>query len=350
MQKLSKNTSDLLYLIGCALDKKDPEPRNYNFEYLFKLAKKSNVVSMIYPAINGKFDLSLDWAFSYKTGIRRCMLMDAERQSLYDFMYKNKIWHTDLKGIVMQDLYPEYGMRLYGDNDILFDKYYEDIVDKYMLERGYKVTRSLRHNQYLKPPIFNFELHKTLFNEAPYKKIYDYFCDKQFLNNEDFYLHLICHRYKDYNVAGTGLKNLCDLYVYMKKYNLDFGYIEKACEAMDIADFELQSRNLAINALSNQAKLSFQDVEELEKIVAHGEYGDLDNYVASKLDQYCKTPGDFRAYFFPSLDSMQKRGFSYAKHKALVPLYWARMYVNAGKTFGLKNLGSSFYHNLANKK
>ena len=47
--------------------------------------------------------------------------MDAEREALLDFFEKSGIWYLPLKGAVLNGIYPQYGLRQFAKNDILFD-------------------------------------------------------------------------------------------------------------------------------------------------------------------------------------------------------------------------------------
>ena len=49
------------------------------------------------------------------------MLLDAERHRLEKNLTEHGIWYMPLKGSILKDWYPKFGMREMADNDILFD-------------------------------------------------------------------------------------------------------------------------------------------------------------------------------------------------------------------------------------
>ena len=160
-----------------------------------------------------------------------------------------------LKGSVLQALYPKYGMRQMSDNDILYDpsgqKWLADIMER----RGYdvEVCGKSNHDVFLKPPIFNFEMHTSLFGQFSGGAWYNYYKNvkerlladegasyRYHFTDEDFYLYMTAHTYKHYSYSGVGLRSLVDAYVFTeaKGGSMDWGYIGREAAGMGIADFE----------------------------------------------------------------------------------------------------------------
>ena len=134
---------------------------------------------------------------------RNIALLDAERAVVLEKMEETGIWYMPLKGSVLKNLYPRYGMREMADNDILFDKERGDDLRQIMVGRGFTVENydNGPHDIYLKKPVYNFEMHRTLFSATGRKDLYPYFADvkdrlvldagKAFgyhFTDEDFYL------------------------------------------------------------------------------------------------------------------------------------------------------------------
>lgn len=65
-----------------------------------------------------------------------------------------------LKGSILKDWYPKFGMREMADNDILFDASKRKEVKAIFQGRGYTVKEydKSNHDAYEKPPIYNFEI------------------------------------------------------------------------------------------------------------------------------------------------------------------------------------------------
>lgn len=238
-----------------------------------------------------------------------------------------------LKGIVLQELYPQYGMRQMVDNDILFDKNFERFVNNFMLKNGYRVKPGNMHNEYDKDPLYNFELHKTLCGKWPSEKFYKYFTDPKRLcgadnlkklSNEDFYLFQTTHAYRHDLAQGIGIRQLIDTYVVLKKMNIDLEYVEKICDQLDVKDFEKNLRNLSCKLFADPTKfpeLNEQENKKLNEYFESSTTGSFEQHVGHKIEKYTKDPKTFFAFFFPSIETMQNRGLKYAKHKALLPAY-----------------------------
>ena len=61
----------------------------------------------------------------------------AEMASIFAKMRNAGIWYMPLKGTVLKDCYPQFGMREMADHDILFDASRADDVKAIMIEMGY---------------------------------------------------------------------------------------------------------------------------------------------------------------------------------------------------------------------
>ena len=92
-------------------------------------------------------------------------------------MEKKHIWDCNLKGIILKNYYPEYGLREMADNDILFDETKAEALKSIMEELGFKTIlySAGNHDVYYMSPIFNFEMHRSLYARYHEPLIYDYF-------------------------------------------------------------------------------------------------------------------------------------------------------------------------------
>jgi hypothetical protein len=293
--------------------------------------------------------LPKEWNESISKAVRKVILFDAERSKLFQFMEQKGIWYLPLKGVILKDYYPGIGMRQMSDNDILFDCTYCDEVQKYMVSQGYKATIGHgNHDVYEKEPVYNFELHRSLYgqeHQEGWKEYYENVKDKLILNSgasygyhfsdEDFYVYIVSHAYKHYADGGTGLRTLIDFYVYLnKKPELDFEYVEKECEALGIREFEQKSRKLCLKifseAISNGMKafedsLSAEENEMLLYYLSSGVYGTLDRSVEHRFKKFeeKESKSKFR-YFMRRVFGDMKFYETYFpffyKHKILLPV------------------------------
>ena len=236
-------------------------------------------------------------------------------------------------------------MRQMSDQDILFDETYAQDVKQYMVSRGYKVESygENHHDVYEKNPVYNFELHRSLYTSshkqvwaAYYKNIkeklllQDRVSYGQQMTDEDFYIFMVSHAYKHYDGQGTGIRTLLDFYVYLQaKTELDFSYIETECRKLEIEAFEKDSRVLCKkvfgeNAVNTIGSLGDEERNMLSYYLGSGVYGSRQQMVKNRLTAYKKEGRHFaRLYYswhrlFPGMEVYQHYPFS--GHKITLPL------------------------------
>ena len=223
---MEKTSELLIYLMACSLQSTKPEEAllaNIDMEALLRLAKAHSVSAMVCMALEQTDAFQhtaettrLKWLDAKNKAVRKNMLLDAERHRLEKEFAEHGIWYMPLKGSILKDWYPKFGMREMADNDILFDASKRKEVKVIFQGRGYTVKgyNKSNHDEYEKPPIYNFEMHVEL-----YHKIYDTFNEKYadvkqrlipdaevpyrfHFTPEDFYVFVIVHAYSITAVAA----------------------------------------------------------------------------------------------------------------------------------------------------
>ncbi len=284
--------------------------------------------------------------------IRKTLLMDAERGKILAAMEARGIWYAPLKGATINAVYPQYGTRQFADNDILFDaERWRDVRD-FMKGRGYK-TESVSigaHDAYLKPPIYNFELHRRLFaeGECPFSTAAAaYYGDVKerlikdegnqygyHFVDEDFYVYFLAHACKHYSWSGTGLRTLLDLYLYRRaKPDLDTAYIAAEVQKLGLADFEATCFRLTEKIFSPSANSALTERERdmLRLVENAGVYGSIAQRVQSGLRRYqgddlpvtawTKVKYLFRQ-LFPEWEWYRGNAPFVYRHRWAVPFFW----------------------------
>lgn len=262
------------------------------------------------------------------------MLMDEERNRLYKFMDDKNIWRMPLKGLIVRDYYPTPAMREMSDNDILFDKNFEDDVRKHMKQLGYKTSSDYRHINCKKKPCYRFEIHMNCYVEGDNPNFLNYYKNiedrliKDGLNysfsKEDFYIYQVCHHYNHNQSTGTGLRPLMDTYLYLKHNSLDFNYINEEMKKLKISDFELRCRNLANKLFTNPEKfpkLNDEEAKLFEKAMGTSAYGSVRPVLEKRFKDLGDSNTSLLRYMFPSYKFFEERHLRFAKHKALLPYY-----------------------------
>jgi len=290
---------DMIYLAACGVNQVQPEVeylKKINIEELYRLSRTHYLDALVGMTLKqAKVILSKEWIEGIGKSVRKNVLFDVERTNLLNYMEKTGIWYLPLKGIILKELYPAVGMRQMSDNDILFDETYSDMVRAYMEEQGYETVsfRKGNHDIYKKEPIYNFEMHTSLYNSSHQEGWEDYYKDIKkrlhlntdssygyHLSDEDFYVYMLSHAYKHYVGSGTGLRSLLDFYVYLntKEQTMDFDYIQKECKVLGLAEFEEQSRILCKKVFD---KANLQGMKALEQQLSEEEYDMLLYYLTS---------------------------------------------------------------------
>ena len=243
---------------------------------IYYIAKKHNLVSIMAQAMEklgfeSDSDIWKRWLKEKNQLIYKSVLMDVEREAIQDFFEKNNIWYMLLKGMVIRKYYPAPELREMADNDILFDNKYSKEVYEFMTARGYKSDDYNKgyHDEYLKPPAYNFEMHRQLVSSKERPKWYEYYKDVKsilindangknqfYFSDNDFYVYFIVHTYKHFLNSGMGLRTVLDVYLYLNNLQdkLDFDYIEEQLKKLDAYDFEQTFRSLAFKMFGENAK------------------------------------------------------------------------------------------------
>lgn len=344
MTAYPKTARTLVYLLSCAVNKKKCElkPEEIDFDGLYSLAEKHVLCSAAAFALESAGIEERRFTQAKLKAKRKLGLFDVERAKICEKLNKAGVWYLPLKGIVIKDFYPGYGMREMSDNDILCDSAKMAEVKNIMESLGYTCEHygKWHHDVYQKPPTLEFEMHHSLFEaddasafESYYSKVFDRLiyrggCEYAF-SDEDFYIYIMAHSYNHFSHSGTGLRPLLDIYVYLRAHpGLDFEYIVRELEKLQISEFERKSRELALK-LFGFRELSEEDAEFLSEFLysslygsaAQGEYNSLMRNLGGKDTKTAKAKYLFGRVFLRG-KALEKQYPFFAKHKLLLPVLY----------------------------
>ena len=349
---IDKTYFDIFYLISAALNNFNVDEdiiRQIDFNNLYLLCKKHSLIALVSWALEKSTffksqDMRIQKAFlSVRDAtIHKTILFNNERLEMLNELEKIGCYYVPLKGINIINYYPCLGMREFADNDILFDPKLKKEVKRIFLSRGYQIKtyNKSHHDVYIKKPIFNFEMHRYLFDKDKTNKFAIYFKDVflrtikddnsnfgyHFSDNDD-YLYNLAHAYKHYYKSGNGLRYLVDIYVYnkFKGQALDQSYLSNKFNKLEIADFEMQSKALAFKLFDkHQYKKEFSE-EELSMllyILDSETYGQLKNQINKYINQH---KGHKLSYvlhrIYPGFDYLKHYHPFYAYTIVFIPLF-----------------------------
>ena len=340
-----KGLDDLVYLAACAVNGQVPEKSRtdgIDLSLVYEAAQDHKLAAAAGMALESAGIRNEAFVQAVAKAMRKNALLDADREALSRRLDEAGIWYMPLKGAILKDLYPRYGMREMADNDILVDAARAKDVGRIMQELGFEAeeTGKGHHDEYTKPPVSNFEIHRMLFSGLDSEPCHLYYreMDKRLIPDEDgsfgrhfstddLYLYLTAHEYKHYRHGGTGIRSLLDTYVFLKHYGneLDMAYVTAEAEKMGTADYEKKSRELALRLFSGEA-LTEAEQEMLAYYASSGTYGSYEQKVVNEINSF---GGGFRGKlrFFRSRLFMPLEDIRYAypvvyRHKILLPFLY----------------------------
>lgn len=372
MSTITRTSEQLLYLMACALQgvsAREEILADADLKQLLIMARKHSVASMVCMALektaifaNADEAAKKQWLEVKNKAVRKNMLLDAERKAILHELEIQGIWYMPLKGSILKDWYPKPGMREMADNDILFDPAGRKQVREIFQNRGYKTVsfRKLNHDEYEKTPIYNFEMHVSLFH-GMYKELAEQYenVKKRLLpvdgtayqfafTPEDFYVFALAHAHKHYSHSGTGVRTLADLYVMDRHLGdiMDRDEVEQKLTQLGIAEYEQHSRVLAEKLFSAVRPLAEIELTEDEKEMLlyycdATTYGTVGNSVNNRLHELQEGSEDITLWtklkycgvrLFPGREFCKYAYPFVYKHPWTMPFFWVWRIVDKGIT------------------
>ena len=223
---------------------------NINNEEFEKIIFKHDISPIIYKALGkeatSKLKSNCIGLNLYTSNQRRLYLM------IIDEIYKNNIQIIVFKGIIMQQYYPIEIMRTMGDLDFLIQEDDYANVKKILAKYNFKdIKQDSQHITFKNNQNISIEVHLKLIEN---KKINDklklqvnFWDETKIINVEGIkittlntkatlvylMLHLLNHKYG----AGFGLRQLCDLVVFLEKEKVDITELKRVAEKIQIVNF-----------------------------------------------------------------------------------------------------------------
>lgn len=363
MEELTYNAArDMVYLSACALTDTKPDMhrvQGMELEPLFHMCCNHSLEALVFwvlePACTEELRQSpimAQWRAQYHGTLHKNILMEVERARLFAFLEQQKIWYMPLKGTILRQYYPLPELRQMCDTDVLYDKSYRQTVCDWFVQNGYdtKCIDLACDDCFYKKPVYNFEMHRRLFDETHDPAWMQYYTNVEEkllttegsslrrFRDEDFYVYLLAHGAKHHNGGGTGLRTLLDCFVYRRAKSADWdaNYIAEQLKQLGLTDFEKMLCDLC-DSLFDPANpgdvevLSTEQKRELEYILFSGTYGTKQNLVEHQLEKIEDTGNPtlrkikyLQKRLFPSKMEMDRwceyRAPFFSRHAWLKPL------------------------------
>ena len=331
-----KAAEDLIYLLSCAVNGETPDPGRLeacDLTEVYLLAKRHNLAAAADIALESAGVRIPVFVQARAKALRKNALLDSETAAVAAALSARGIWYMPLKGAVLQRYYPQYGMREMSDRDILFDASRARDVRQVMEGLGFQAIPSEYGNVdvYYKPPVLNFEMHRTLVARGHSRKLFNYYqaVEKRLLpavglerrfTPEDFYIFMLVHEFRHYSHGGIGLRALLDVYVYLRREQPDMVRVRKELDSLGLRQFEEKNRLLA-QQLFERIPLSEEQEEMLDYILSSGSFGRFDHIVENQLAQKGKLSYFMTKLILP-MDLMRDRYPVLDRAAFLYPVCW----------------------------
>lgn len=310
------------------------------------------------------------------TGTRKALIKRACRLAVYqaqksgDFallyqkMLEEGLKPLVMKGIICRNLYDTPELRPSSDEDMLIfpwqiDKYHDFLtMNGFRLMDGDTDLDKADEVSYINDSTHLYlEVHKYLFpNDAKaYGDLNGLFSvlesriTERIYNTEfrtfgytDHLLYMICHAYKHVLYSGIGIRQICDIGLFIEKFQdqIDWERIYTSCTIFRIDQFfgailNICTRHLVI-AIKSENQSGYETVNELpllKDILSGGLYGVADEdrlhsstmtlEVVTAQREGRKSKGLIKTVF-PSRSYMQTKYPYLKKNKWLLPIAWAQ--------------------------
>lgn len=340
---------------------------------LFRRAEIHRVLPMIYDAVYDcpsarRMDPEFFVPFKKKT-VQQVMLQTirtSEFLELYQFLRDAGLRPVMVKGIICRELYPNPDYRTSGDEDMLIQPERFDLCHCKMLEYGMTVADSGLDMQsaYEVPygkigsPVY-IELHKYLFApdseafgafnrffETAHERAVDIPVQGVSVASMEYTAHffyLICHAFKHFLHSGFGIRQVCDIILFVNRYGscIDWHKVLSECRAVHAEQFVAALLKIGEKYLTFSPEESCcsrewrtMEVDEtslLEDLMSGGIYGGSSmsrrhssniTLNAVEADKKGKPRRGIVKSLFPPLESMKTRYVYLRKYPFLLPAAW----------------------------
>lgn len=326
---------DVIYLASCEVNRIVPESERVSamdLDEVYSLASHHMITAAIAFALERVGFKDKRSANAIATAMRKTAIFEKAWGEIKQNLEDAHIWYMPLKGALLKEMYPKYGMREFSDHDILFDESRAGDVKAIMEKLGFSSIHFGYGNNdaYHKAPCLNFEMHRTLFGARHDEKLYEYYKNveerllhgtgyERSFSSEDFYIYFLAHEYKHFAGGGTGLRSLLDTWVYLNHMTLDEEYVASEVGKLGIADFEKQNRSLSLHLFDGK-ELTESDREMLDYILSSGTFGTIQHKVENEMSKkgWGKTHYALSRFFVP----VSKKDKYYDIYAGLYPFFY----------------------------
>ena len=340
----------IMKLAKAAIFNYTPERINekLNWNYIYEKSVEQNISGLLYCAISSaNLDIDKDLLFRWHNDlVGTVMLMNYKYNEflrIYRKLKKNGIEPLGFKGCVIRNLYPIPELRTMGDFDILVERDEIAEVAKIFKSEEYDVVND-GFGIVCKNGRVYWEIFKTVEDEfrVNTEKWNQNFRKKVMYENNIkcpiptyFLIHLIIHMSKHCVRAGAGIRNLCDIALYISKYKekIDFDLVEKACLEQGfrtIYYYTMDTMNKWFDIDTSGINYEEKDCDKfIEYALLNGIFGKQGNTLVAQITKHeDDNIYGLRKIFFPGIKILEHKYTYLKKFPVLLPIAWIHRLIN----------------------
>lgn len=337
LQSIGREGKYLVSLLRASLrgEPPMPVPNGLDWERLYRLSRRQLVAAAVWRALKKEEQCPPEAAARFRAAadgaLRKELLFDGARAEIFEAFEARHIDYMPLKGVIIKDFYPAKGMREFADNDILYREKDRKAVDEVMRALGYK-SEGLEsvHDVYMKPPVYNFEMHRALFEgDVAFAGWFEQVWDRAILqedgghawrmSDEDFYAYVIAHFAKHHENGGASLRSLADVYLMRQALSLDETKLQDIFRAIGLETFEHEVSGIAESLFGEEPRPVGE--ETMLYILSGGAYGTAETAFRNAVRKEGKLRVALRLAF-PSFARMKTSYPVLKKLPVLLPVMW----------------------------
>lgn len=319
-------------------------PEQVPFEEIVEIANRNHISYMVFSELlrdDSFTDNQLDYMRSVvKASILNTLIQSIELKRMIDEFEKAQVKNLPMKGAVLKGIYPKPELREMSDIDVLIDVACSERAAEALYGMGYELSASIKHHDiYHKGNRMVIEAHKSMYDKTVDNAQHEYFvgfdkavlrenCEFTYeLGTEDFYIFMLAHSAKHFYAMGCGIRNLIDIYVYLKQFRseMNFDYVESELRKIGLYDFSVHMEKLAFDWLEGRELDEFY-IGLFQYMLDSGIYGKDENGIWNK---FCNEKKDGVStlelklwYYFPPLYYMCEYYPWLDEHPRLLPIAW----------------------------
>jgi len=361
MEKISQ----LLALLKASLEGESYDEQNIDYDVLYADSLSHSVHTTVYNAVRKQSDAwenkrttILSFSFDYIRRVENAIKLLSE-------MKEDGISAVAVKGLFLQSIYPSPDLRLMSDADIILkDRNDEPKVRAFFEKRGYTAEKTADNviNFYRENEL-SFEVHlfvklqrysaksekgETYLNLENTQNVVVGGYEIETLNPTEHYIYIIGHMGTHFSAGGTGFRQLCDAWLFAKKYKNEIdwkiffeemknlGYYGFACNILYICEKKFSLDTTDIFSVVKEKCADCIDALLLD-IYEGGVFGQK-----GKEQKYGRMASVGRGNIIKAIFPLhfEEEKYSYAeKHRVMLPLAWVHRVFDFGlKKFSIKDV------------